>query len=229
MYNNLPKWLAKDKQDGTLKLFLDGSYSWTTAYDVSWQGNNWTLTNTPVFTRKMWWKWWTYTSWSSQYITFWNIFPNWTWDWSHCCWVKRNTDWTQNRIMSKQPASWVWFIFSMRGDNSIWYWFTDSWSNTNMFQTSTNVITADWKWHFVCWTKTWQSVKVYIDWTLCSWTLVSTSNYNADAWTEPFYIWRYAQWEYANSSIINPMVFSRALTQTEINELMYSQGEIAFT
>lgn len=186
MQNNLPKFLAKDKQDSTLKLFLDWTYASTTAYDVSWQGNNWTLTNTPVFTRKMWWKWWTY-NWSSQYITF----PNITWILTVCFWIypTANNDniillstWNSINISSTDTITVTWLTLTTAYVN----WTNSIWVNQN-------------KWNFVCCT-------------------ISSANSTS--------------WNIANSqftwNIINPMIFSRVLTQTEIQELYLSTWELTF-
>ena len=205
--------------------------SWTTYYDASWAWNNGTLVNSPTLSRTGQHKQYTFNG-TTQYITLPNT--NITSNLTVWAWIKTSTTWTTKMIIlnytqANDPTAKVaWWQFNITSWNFIQF---TSWKFTWItFNTDYKPVTwvtniCDWKYHLVVWQWNWTSLLVYVDWRLEATTAwanapVYTSNVRSNIWTNEYTPW--TRIHYFNWIIENPMIWNKALTQTEIQQLYYS-------
>ena len=204
--------------------------SWTTYYDASWAWNNGTFVNSPTLSRTGQHKQYTFST--TKYITIPNT--NITSNLTVWAWIKTSTTWTIKMIIlnytqANDPTAKVaWWQFNITSWNFIQF---TSWKFTWItFNTDYKPVTwvtniCDWKYHLVVWQWNWTSLLVYVDWRLEATTAwanapVYTSNVRSNIWTNEYTPW--TRIDYFNWIIENPMIWNKALTQTEIQQLYYS-------
>ena len=215
------KTLPKNLQDWMI-LWQAWDYSWTTAYDVSWNWNNWTLTNSPTPIRKYQHKWFSYNG-STQNIS-----------------VPYSSAFNTNNL-----SCW-WFINLSSISNTsnhliIW---RDSWStgtrffqlsvlqasgtidfivwNTSdtIFQFNPSVTLTAWKTYHVFVTVNWNAVNIYLNWVnIMSSTFTWTLKTGTSIW---IWIW-WISGSYLKWQIFNPVLYNRTLAPQEVQQLYISQ------
>ena len=205
--------------------------SWTTYYDASWAWNNGTFVNSPTLSRTGQHKQYTFNG-TTQYITLPNT--NITSNLTVWAWIKTSTTWTTKMIIlnytqANDPTAKVaWWQFNITSWNFIQFtsWkFTWTTLNTDYKAVTWVTNICDWKYHLVVWQWNWTSLLVYVDWRLEATTAwanapVYTSNVRSNIWTNEYTPW--TRIHYFNWIIENPMIWNKALTQTEIQQLYYS-------
>ncbi len=204
-----------------LQLWLTWDNNWTTWYDASWNVNNWTKSWTLTQTRNNQHKF--TTSWWNNWIT---VTRN-SWlepsSWTISCWFKTsNTARAQvllwiNNVINTDRNWYVLWISTTTGTVNLDIWNASAW-----LQNIGTVNFCDWKWHLATWTWDWSNLKVYIDWKLHkSVTQTIAIAYNSSdikIWFDSTNATRYLTWDYTND-----MIWNRALSPIEIQQLYYSQ------
>ena len=211
-------WLPENLKANCV-LFLDGSVNGTTAYDLSWNWNNGTLVNSPTTQRTQGYKGFVFNG-SNQYITAPAV--TWTSAFSAVAIVK-STNTSNSRCMisaSASSAPWQFYltvnngvpIFSVKntsgsGGDATWPTIT-TWTSLMMV----------WTWD---WTTNTNGVKLY-----CNRVLTWQTTFSGTAKT-PLLTYLWAWWytnpvDYFAWSWTILMIFNKALSQIEIDELYYS-------
>lgn len=199
-----------------LVLWLDGSLSWTTAYDVSGNGNNWTLSSSSNITKqRVLQNAWFVKASTDDRIT---VTRN-SWlepiNWTVACWFKMSRTWAAQVLVGINNvinADTYWYLLYIDSSNRI-AWEVDSSSAFN--QAIWTLALNDSKYHLWVLTWDWTNVKTFLDWvqhTSISQTLTIAYN-NQDikiGWDST------ANTRYFWGDIINPMIWNRALSATEI-------------
>ena len=197
--------LSKNLQRG-LVLWLDGSTNWTTAYDKSGSGNDFTINNSPTTQRILGQKWWDLNG-TNQYLSR-SYTPSFT-AVTVNMWINVDIvngfvlldDSNQNLFAQITTWGYINFATQVNGYNNL---------------TWTLPFVGTWKWVMATLTYDWVTKKIYSNWVFDTsvaktWT-ITTSSY--------IYIWAYQWlWYYADWRIIYPMIWNRALSQSEIRQL----------
>jgi len=213
---NFPSWMLGDT---SLKLLLH----WDK--DISWEWNNWTLVNAPTSVRLLDdIKGYSYNG-TTQSINIASFSRPTTWI-TLWAWINKSTTWTHCIIWWDDSTYWnAQRSFQFRTEATTWL------LSIILFNASTNNFISwvsnvcDWKWHFCTATYDWTTTKVYVDWHLEKSDTALTGNIRAGTWiaigklsdeiadaAASFFPWK----------ALLPMIFNRALTQTEIQEIFYS-------
>ena len=208
------KWLPENLKANCV-LFLDGSVSGTTAYDVSGNGNNGTLVNSPTTQRTQGYKRFVFNG-TNTYISVTNStsLNVWAWDFSVAFTLNLNTLANYDAIINKYRSSptnkwWtitVWpsvstaaYIF-LYNSGSGWVVWTNSWY-LEAGKTHRYIIVR--RWWFVDWYKDWVLFQTV------TWNTVDTSStYDLD-------VWDYWATNSIDGKIINTLVYNKALSATE--------------
>lgn len=198
-----------------LQLWLTGSNNWTTMYDSSWNWRNWTMANVTM------WRRWTYKIWSYNWsnsrinVTMTNNFSAMSYWW----WFKNPS--TQSWYKRIVATPW-WTTFSAF---QIFNWGVWEYRNIVSWVSDAAILYpsqyADNKWHFIFWVNDWTTCKAYMDWKLI-WTAswANPQKNNIVVW----YDWIASPpWQFFNWEIGQIMLWNRALTWTEVQQLYYSQ------
>ncbi len=219
MARNLPKQL----QNGLI-LWLDSA-----GKDLSWNWNNGTLVNAPTKVRRLQNDGLSYNG-SNQSVTVSTSLPmvayNWDRTWS--AWVYLNVNNVYNTIFNYSGGTgvdnkywWEWFNI-----NNVWKAYTRFFTQANsqeLWGYGTTVLST-WKWYMITAVKIGINItdcKIYVNAVSESLTNASigTLTANITAWT-PFVWVRWNTTELPmNWKILNPMIWNRALSATEIQLL----------
>ena len=203
---NLRDWLV---------LEYNWSNNWTTTlYDTSWNRNNGTMVNSPTISRIGQHKQIGLNG-SNQYVTC-SYSPNITSPITFSFWYKTSANYS--------TTSWI-ITWKFNWWNNYWIWLNTSnlltfyvWWSSN-WQLSDNWVTNDWKRHQVVAVYDWTNIKLYRDWvlkwTLASWTCSPT--WNLRIWTFWDVLWYYFNWNIKDS-----IIYNRALSANEVQQLYYS-------
>lgn len=210
-----------------LQLWIPLDISWATAYDASWNWNNWTLISIPTISR-IWQHKLVNLNWSSQYID-----SN-----KNLSWLSISNSFTFTALINSgavSPSGYPSWIIDSDIDINRWQllYITPSWWVNRIAAllnfTDSSQVGIIWpfislnKWYMSTLTYDWNIIKLYINWKLYN----SSSVSKTPNWTWNLLIWRdYYEWDanrYFNWKISNPMIWNKALTAKEIEQLYYSQ------
>ncbi len=213
------KQLPLNLRDG-LQMWLAWDVSWTTEYDASWNGNNGTLVNTPTLSRIGQHKQLTL-NWTNQYAnTIYSL--RWVNTFTLSCWI--------NTI---DIANFRWIYWVAYNWTSVEAWvfrITTAWKIQFSDQVSTTTdsnitLVANKYYHIALVRKTSNTFELYVNWTLDK-AFTQTINTgtlashwtSATLWVSSVWYWQYWSWK-----IVNPMIYTKVLTQNEIQSIFYSQ------
>ncbi len=207
-------------------LFINWNRDWDKFFDISWNWNDWTQSGW-VTDWRIWQVKWMWFDGSNDYIN-----------------VPINYDFTQKnevtfiswvRILWTQDYWWVISSYT-EWDNSKSFGSISAWHDSNWYKIWGNYIywsdTLTWIWwaiyvdpnkyYFVVVTfKEWEQ-KIYIDWVLYNTTTNTWLKFDRiqQYWVN---IWSYNWQKFLNIDVINPRIFSQALTPKQIEELYYAE------
>ena len=200
-------------------LHIDWTNDWTTWYDQSGNGNNWT--GTAITMSKQNQSDVMLFNWSSSNLLHWNYSITWSititatlkWDWINQWWTNDwwtliskwwYSDWEFTLMMYK--ASW-WLNFYR------WWWasIVSTWGVKALETKNTRIVAV----------YNWTTAKIYFNWVLI---ISNTITKNISANTQPITIWKNNTWNaYYLWWLLNDIqVYDQALTQEQIQQDYYS-------
>lgn len=214
-----PSYDIASLRDG---LVLDLNEQWL---DLSWNGNNGTLVNSPAVIRQWRAKGLSYNG-SNQYMTIpdSSLLDTWLQTPTINLWIKTTNTTGYNMCLWKWNSSWftAWALnFNWDWSNQIQFWVYDTSDKRSRISTTA----FDWKWHMITATWDWTKFKIYVDWVEASSYLLQTTTPRTMPNTDwLLHIWK-AYWSsiYYNWNIVRPRIRNRALSDKEIQTLYYSQ------
>ena len=200
-------------------LVLDLNEQWQ---DLSWNGNNWTLVNSPTVIRQWKAKWLSYNG-SNQYLE--NIYSlRWLTWWTLYTIINTNDISNYRNIYTLYyNCSAGQEVWALRLDNTWKINLTDNVA-TNTFS---NLTLSIWKTYAIVLQRiNSNTFNLYINWVLDK-TFTQTINWNSISltteWTSAR-MWKWwSFWQYWNWIIFNPKIYNRVLSSKEIEQLYYSQ------
>lgn len=205
---NLPKQLQN-----WLILWLDSN-----GKDLSWNQNNWTLVNAPTKVRVLQNDGLSYNG-SNQYVNCPSINNS---NFTISIWASLTSLSTQYAIFSKYyiwtDAQTSWFIDTYLS-NTFRLWINSWWV---LYTTSLTFAPIINKLYLLTGTYDWTTLKLYINWNFNN----SVSSPAPNISTTPIFVGAFSwtsPWAYAPMKWLNPMIWNRALSATEIQQLYYSQ------
>ena len=212
---NLPKNLQQN-----LVLWLDWSVSGTTAYDLSWNSNNWTTSWSPTTQRVLQNKGFTLNG-SSQYIIPWFLpsYQNLTLSFA----VKIDNISVTNTIFAfRNSGNWNPILASYVESGSFNFRLRNN-SGGNIINIVSPAISQSiyYLMAYSINTSTWEIILYQnwipvASWTYGWWSITVNSDWSA-IWVDRFIARQYLVW-----NVINPMIWNRTLSPTEIQQLYYS-------
>ena len=192
-------------------MWLDGAGS-----DLSGTGNTGTLNSSPTKVRVLQNDWLTYNG-SSQSVS---TGINTTWAMTVSAWIYFSTLPTNGWIVTKDSGTAVngcQFNIWINGSQQLRWAINTSWWTERHIVYTTALATN--KWHNIVWTFSgsgWE-LRLFLNW-VDIWNLAWAATTQATTGTT-MYVGRRGNWWYFPWNIVNPMIYNRALSATEVQLL----------
>lgn len=202
-----------------LKLWIDWSNNGTTWYDQSGNGYNMTWSNTPVSSRRLQSKQTKFNGTNQNMVSSTGLWISLT-SLTISAWYN---PWTlptstqERRVISLLNSSAQSFAY-VELYQSLYYAITWVWWSNGTLQPSTPIPVV-WRHAMITIVQTWSTMYMYINWSL----ITSTSSWTFSWTIDKFEIWWNASSNYADWYVSNAMVWDRALSSTEVQQLYNSQ------
>lgn len=214
MARNLPKVL----QNG-LVMWIDGSVSWTTAYDISWSSFNLTTTNSPTTQRILQNKWFTLNG-SNQRIdsasTAFGIGNTWTINY----WINPVSS-SNFPIWMPGPSNVNTIALFLSSSCLLGYITNTTWANWKQYKWNTTVPTNKWTMGTLTWDGT--SMKIYFNWIEDTpYTVTQNDAVTQASGNKTLNIGSQGGSLFYNWKIFNYMMWNRTLSAKEVEMLYYS-------